>query len=115
MVLSANPEATESFSVSQLQNGQKFEIRTEDTNYVAELVNRTTGECRMCVSDGQRLSTPRTVYVVGATRGVQDRLTLLRMYEVRVGMRVELGLDDLSEANRAHTTNVTSFTLFPPS
>lgn len=110
----ADPTPVESFSLSQLKNGQRFEIRTEDIAYVAQLVNRTTGECQMRVVDGDRTSEARTVFIIGATRGVQDRLTLLRMHEVRVGMRVELGLDDLAEANRAHTTNVISFTLLPP-
>lgn len=113
MMMTADATVLESLSVGQLKNGQRFEIRTEDGAYEAELVNRKTGECRMRVSDGSRYSEPRTVFIVGATRGVQDRLTLLRMHEVCVGMKVELGLDDLSEANRAHTANVTGFALLP--
>ncbi len=113
LLLGAEATAAESFQVKDLQNGHRFEIQTEDCTYVAELVDRTSGECRMRISDGKRLSEPRTVFVVGATRGVQDRLTFLRMYEIQVGMKVELGLDDLSEPNRAHTTVVTGFKLNP--
>lgn len=112
-LLGADASATESLSISRLANGQRFEIQTEDCAYVAELVDRTTGQCRMRVTDGKNLTPQRTVYIVGATRGVQDRLTFLRMHEVQVGLKLELGLDDLAEANRAHTTTVMSIKLLP--
>lgn len=111
LLIGAEATVAESFQVKDLQNGQRFEIQTEDCTYVAEIVDRKSGECRMRLADGKRLSEPRTVFIVGATRGVQDRLTFLRMYEIQVGMKLELGLDDLSEANRAHTTVVTGFKL----
>lgn len=113
LLLGAEASVAESFQLSHLQKGQQFEVHTEDCTYVAELVDRSTGECRMRISDGKRLSEPRTVYLIGATRGVQDRLTFLKMHEVQVGMKLEIGLDDLEEANRAHTTVVTGFDLGP--
>ena len=100
-------EAT-SFCLSDLEVGQEFELQTEDLLYRGAVVNRTSGECRLRISTGEAWSPPRTVFLIGATQGKQDGLSLIRMGEVVVGRKLELGLDDLADKNRALTTKVKS-------
>ena len=107
----ATAQADDSVTVSKLKAGQQLEIYTQDVTYRATLIAPETGECRMQVGDGSRFSSPRTVFLIGATKGQQDGLSLVKMGELKVGFKIELGLDDLTEVNRAHTTSVTKVEL----
>lgn len=96
-----------SLNHSQMAVGQKFEIETADRVFRGELKDRATGECRMALSsDGATFSPLRTVYLLGATLGSQDRQTLVLMHEVKVGMKMELAVGDLEQKNRLITGEV---------
>ena len=96
----------------QLPAGQRFEIQTTDRIYRGELVDRATGACRIATSaDGATFEKPRTIYLLGATSGEQDRQTLVLMREVRVGLKMELGVGDLEPAHRLLTAEVESIRL----
>jgi hypothetical protein len=101
-----------SLTHSQLTVGQKFDIETGDHVYRGKLVNRSTGQCQMAVSsDGATFSPVRTVYLLGATHGPQNRQTFVLMHEVKVGMKMELAMDDLKQKNRLITGEVTAIKL----
>jgi hypothetical protein len=101
-----------SLSHSQMAVGQKFEIQTADCVYRGELVDRASGQCQLASSvDGTNFTPPRTVYLLGATAGRQDRQMLVLMREVKVGMKMELGLDDLAEKHRQTTSEVKAIKL----
>jgi hypothetical protein len=107
----ANTEVT-AFSHSQLAVGQKFEIQTADRAYRGQMVDRATGECQLAVStDGTNFSPPRTTFLLGATAGRQARQMLVLMREVKVGMKMELGLGDLEPKNREVTSEVKAIKL----
>lgn len=92
--------------------GQSFEIETTDQVFRGQLVDRSTGECQMIVSDdGKKFSPSRTVFLLGATAGPQGPQMLVRMHEVQVGLKMELGVDDLEQSNRLITSEVTHIKL----
>ena len=92
--------------------GQAFQIETEDHVYRGQLLDRTTGECQMAISSGGADFSPsRTVYLLGATAGPQDRQMLVLMHEVKVGLKMELGFDDLEQKNRQVTGEVKAIKL----
>jgi hypothetical protein len=96
----------------QMAVGQKFDIETTDHVYRGKLLDRSTGQCQMTVSsDGATFSPARTVYLLGATQGPQDRLTFVLMHEVKVGMKMELAMDDLQRKNRLITGEVKAIKL----
>ena len=101
-----------SLTHSQMAVGQKFEIETADHVYRGKLLDRATGQCQMAVSsDGATFSPVRTVYLLGATLGPQNRQTFVLMHEVKVGMKMELAMDDLRQKNRLITSEVTAIKL----
>lgn len=91
--------------------GQTFQIETTDQVFLGELIDRSTGECQMAIATGGQFSPSRTVYLLGATAGRQDRQMLVLMHEVKVGLKMELGLDDLDQKNRIVTSEVTAIRL----
>ncbi len=87
--------------------GQEFVIETDDQVYRGQLLDRRTGECQMAIArHGAAFSPSRTVYLLGATAGPQDEQTLVLMHEVKVGLKMELGFDDLEAKNRVITSEV---------
>jgi hypothetical protein len=97
---------------SQFTAGQKFEIRTTDRTYRGELVDGSTGACQIASSvDGANFETPRTVYLLGATAGPTERQTLVLMRQVRVGLKMELGLGGLEPGHRVLSAKVESIRL----
>ena len=96
----------------RLAVGQRFEIRTIDHAYRGVFLDRSTGECQIAVSsDGENFAPPRTVYLLGATAGREARQMLVLMHDVKVGMKMELGLGDLEQKNREITSEVKSIKL----
>lgn len=96
----------------KLPVGQAFQIETDEHVYRGQLIDRNTGECQMTILDRGKSSAPsRTVYLLGATVGMRDRQMLVLMHEVKVGLRMELGLDDLEQKNRVITGEVKAITL----
>jgi hypothetical protein len=94
-----------------LEAGQRFEIQTAAAWYRGELTNRSTGECQLSVSaDGSHFAAPHTVFLLGATAGRQRQM-LVRMHEVSVGLKLELGQGDLKQEHRSITDEVTSIRL----
>jgi hypothetical protein len=111
---SAEGQEVLAFAHYQLEPGQQFEIQTQDRLYRGRLVNRATGETRMAVSrDGRSFEPERSVYLLGSTPGRQDGYLVVLMHEVKVGLELELGIDDLAEDHRLVTTPVTSIRLTP--
>jgi hypothetical protein len=89
--------------------GQKFEIQTADRTFRGKLLDQATGECQLATStDGTNFGPPRTVYVLGATAGRQANQMLVLMHDVKVGMKMELGLGDLDQKHRHITSEVTA-------
>jgi hypothetical protein len=96
-----------SLSHSQLHAGLKFEIQTADRVYRVQLLDRATGQCQLASSpDGATFESPHRVYLLGATAGPQDGQSLVLMREVKVGLKMELGLGDLEARNRQLTGEV---------
>ena len=96
----------------QLAVGQKFEIETADHVYRGQLLDRATGECQLASSsDGATFSPLRTVYLLGATVGPQQRQMFVLMHEVKVGMKMELAFGDLEQKNRLITGEVKAIKL----
>ena len=92
--------------------GQKFEIETADQIYRGQLLDRASGQCLVTTSsDGTRFSVPRKVYLLGATAGQQADQTLVLMHEIKVGLRMELGIDDLDQKHRQITSEVKAIRL----
>jgi hypothetical protein len=111
--MAATPDTeVSSFAHGKMAVGQKFEIETTDHVYRGELLDRATGQCRMAVSSDRATFAPaRTVYLLGATAGPQDRQLLVLMHEVKVGMKMELAMDDLQQKNRLITGEVKAIKL----
>jgi hypothetical protein len=112
--ISANAPGREVSSIThdKLAVGQPFEIATNDHVFRGQLIDRSTGACQMTMSaDGERFSPARTVYLLGATVGPQERQTLVIMHEVKVGLKMELGIDDLEQKNRLITGEVKAIKL----
>lgn len=111
--MAASPDTEVSkWTQSQMAAGQSFEIETADHVFRGRLLDRTTGECQMAVSrDGAMFSPSRTVYLLGATVGPQDRQTLVLMHEVNVGMKMELAMGNLDQRNRLITGEVKAIKL----
>lgn len=104
MTAAAGGREVDSLSHHELALGQTFEIETADRVYRGQLVDRRTGECQIATSDdGATYSRPRTVYLLGATAGPQARQVLVLMHEVKVGLKMELGVGDLDAGNRQIT------------
>jgi hypothetical protein len=111
MAAAGNTEVI-SLAQSRLAVGQKFEIQTTGCAYRGHIVDRATGKCQLATSlDGENFSPPQTVYLLGATAGRQANQTLIMMHEIKVGMKMELGLGDLEQKNREITSEVTAIRL----
>jgi hypothetical protein len=112
MMAAAADKDVPSLCYSQLAAGQKFEIQTADCVYRGRLTDRASGECQLsAATDGSNFAPPRTVYLLGATAGRQARQMFVLMHEVKVGMRMELGLGDLDERHRQITSEVKAIRL----
>lgn len=95
--------------------GQRFEIATLDHVMRGEFVDPATGECLAATSAfGQQFGQPQRLWLLGATQGNQPGaggLQLTFMHQIRVGMKMELGVGDLSREHRVVTQPVRSITL----
>ena len=111
--MAAAPDAQiASIAHRDLPVGQSFEIETADQVFRGQLLDRSTGECQMTFSgDGKEFSPARTVYLLGATAGPQGPQMLVRMHEVQVGLKMELGIDDLEQRHRLITSEVRNIRL----
>jgi hypothetical protein len=111
--MAAAPEReVSSITHDKLAVGQPFEIATDEQVFRGQLIDRNTGACQMTMSsDGSTFSPVRTVYLLGATAGPQERQTLVIMHEVKVGLKMELGVDDLEQKNRVITGEVKAIKL----
>ena len=97
-------------NLSKMNPGSQFQISTTDRVYRGEMVDPSTGEVRLAASrDGVQFSEPQTVFLLGATQGHQAEaggLMLVKMNQLQTGMRIELGLGSLEEADRCLTAPV---------
>jgi hypothetical protein len=108
----AHAEALESLSRSEMKPRQLYEFRTTGRTYRAEVLDQTTGECLVSAShDGASFSKPRKAFLLGATRGPQQGVSLVIMGQVKVGLGIELALEDHAKPNRFLTPSVTAITL----
>jgi hypothetical protein len=105
----ASASEVQSLRHSDLSVGQRFEIQTSRRLYRGQLVDRSTGECRMEAAwDGVHFGQPRTVFLLGATQGPQAGITLIVMHTIQVGLKMELGIGDLDPKHRYFTGAVKS-------
>jgi len=110
----SNGQEVKSLAHYQLAVGQRFEIQTENCLYRGQLLNRSTGEATMSAArDGQNFGPQHTVFLLGATQGRQDGYLLVLMHQIKVAMKMELGIDDLEEEHRHVTAPVTSIRILP--
>lgn len=104
-----------SLSHHQVSPGQQFIIATSDQVLRGQFVDPASGECLVTASQaGKSFGPLQRLWLLGATQGNQPGaggLQLTFMHEVRVGMRMELGLGDLSREHRVVTQPVRSITL----
>ena len=101
-----------SLSHRQMAAGQTFEIQTADRVFRGQMIDRHTGECRMAISRRRRtFGRPAKVYLLGATAGPQGQQMMVLMRQVKVGLKMELGMGDLEEKNRQLTGEVTAIRL----
>jgi hypothetical protein len=112
-VAAAGGAEVSSMTHRQLAVGQQFEIATDNQVFRGHLLDRATGECQLAVSDdGASFSPARTMYLLGATAGPQDRQMLVLMHVVKVGMKMELGVNGLEQKNRLVTGEVKAIKLW---
>lgn len=110
-VVAGNTEVS-SLPHTRMAVGQKFEIRTADRAYRGWVVDRTTGECQIAISnDGETFSPPRAIFLLGATAGREANQMLVLMHEIKVGMKMELGVGDLEQKHREITSEVKAIKL----
>jgi hypothetical protein len=104
-----------SLSHYQVSPGQRFVIATSDQTLRGQFVDPASGECLVVASaTGKSFGPLQRLWLLGATQGNQPGaggLQLTFMHQVRVGMRMEMGLGDLSPENRVVTEPVRSITL----
>jgi hypothetical protein len=111
----AQAESPETLNWAEMNPGQIYEFKTTGRTYRAQVVEPKRGECLVSASaDGVEFSKPRSAFVLGATRGAQAGVTFVIMGEVKVGLGIELAMEDYGKRNRYLTPNVTSITLLSP-
>ena len=104
----ASPQDLDQLWLSQLKAGQKIEISTALRHYRATIVDPISGEALVTVSsDGTRFSPPAKVFLIGATAGRYPEM-MVKMGQLQVGLRIELGLGSLAQADRALSEPVKS-------
>jgi hypothetical protein len=109
---SVHAEALESLSRSEMRPRQLYEFRTTGRTYRAEVVDQATGECLVSAShDGTAFSRPRKAYLLGATAGPQSGVSLVLMGQFKIGLGIELALENHAKPNRFLTPSVTAITL----
>jgi hypothetical protein len=107
----ARADDSSSIKLRELARGSRFRIATADRVYRGELVDPKTGEAQLAVSDDdQQFSQPRTVYLLGATQGLSESggLTLVKMNQLQIGLRMELGVGSLDQRDRRVTEPIKS-------
>lgn len=103
----------------EMKLGRVYEIRTKDDTgheavYHARVKDVLKGETRMTENYNGVTSKPHTVYIVGCGQGDQPNaggLKLVFMWEIRVGLKMELGVDSMEQKDRRYTGAVTSIRL----
>ncbi len=111
-VASIHAEAIATLSRSEMKPRQLYEFRTTGRTYRAEVVDPRAGECLVSASsDGISYSKPRKAFLLGSTHGPQSGVAFVIMGQVKVGLGIELALEDHSKPNRFLTPDVTSITL----
>ncbi len=108
----AQADAIATLSRSEMKPRQIYEFRTTGRTYRAEVVDPRAGECLVsALRDGVAYSAPRKAYLLGATRGPESGMSFVIMGQVKVGLGIELALEDHAQANRFLTPDVTAITL----
>jgi len=109
----AGPVTT--LTYGQMRPGQQFEIATANQVFRGEFIDPATGECRAAMARaGEPWGAPHRLWLLGATQGAHagsGGLQLTFMHQVRVGMKMELGMGSLNPENRIVTEPVRSITL----
>ena len=104
----ASPQNLDHLQLGQLKAGQQIEITTTLRQYRATIVDPLSGEALVTVSnDGTRFSPPAKVFLIGATAGRYPEM-MVKMGQLQVGLRIELGLGSMAEADRALSDPVKS-------
>jgi hypothetical protein len=105
-------EAIATLSRSEMKPRQLYEFRTTGRTYRAEVLDPHAGECLVSAStDGVLFSKPRKAFLLGSTQGPQSGVSFVIMGQVKVGLGIELAIEDHSKQNRFLTPDVTSISL----
>ena len=110
---SARAETPARVFLADLQPQDRLEVHTSKYVLRCEIVDPVTGEALAALSpDGTRFGRVDRVFLLGSTLGRHEEgLMLVRMGEVRQGLRVELGVGTLEAKNRRLTEPVQAIRL----
>ena len=107
VALGSEPLSTEVKQIDfyALNSDTRLKLFTENRVIELVIINPVAGEAIARISeDGEIFGLPRTVILMGATRGQQQgALSLVEMGVIRTGQKLELGLKNLRVENRLHT------------
>lgn len=107
VALGSEPLSTEVKQIDfyALNSNTRLKLFTENRVIELVIINPGAGEAIARISeDGEIFGLPRTVILMGATRGQQQgALSLVEMGVIRKGQKLELGLRNLRVENRLHT------------
>ena len=114
--LFANDAGIKKLGRREMKLDRVYEIRTKDDTgheaiYRARVKDVLKGETRMTEIYQGVASKPRTVYIIGCGQGDQPNaggLKLVFMWEIRVGLKMELGIDSMEQKDRRYSGQVTS-------
>ncbi len=108
----ARAEAISTLSRSAMKPNQVYEFRTTGRTYRAEVVDPRGGECLVSASsDGVSYSKPRKAFLLGSTKGPESGVSFVVMGQFKVGLGIELAVEDHARSNRFLTPDVTAITL----
>ena len=112
--LAAGPSA---LALDELAAGDVIEITTDTGRYRFEVVDATTGETRGQAAYGSDPYSPaHRVFVLGSTHGRDAKsagMMLVQMHQIRVGMRLELGVRSKNQGDRHLTAPIKSIRVAP--
>ena len=106
----ARADGPVSLWIDDLAPRDRLEVRTTDHHFRFEMVDPSTGEALASLStDGVHFGPADQVFLLGATKGRHaEGLMFVRMGQVKVGKRIELGVRTLDSRNRRITAPVES-------
>ena len=108
-------ETIATLSRSAMKPGQVYRFQTTGRTYQAQVIDHKSGECLVsALRDGVTFTKPRKAFILGATRGDQAGIHFVIMSQVKVGLGIELAVNDYGKQNRYLTPEVIAIELLEP-